>query len=112
MYNSHLSGTPILSVQAGGPIGQIASSIVDPDNLQIIAFHLSGPLIDPAENILDVKSIREYSNLGMIVDSIDELVAPSDVVRIEQVLNLNFDPLTLKVEPKKAPSSASLQISP
>lgn len=101
VYNSNLIGTPILSVEAGGPIGQIASVIVNPDNLQIIAFKLVGSVINPSRNILDTKSIREYSNLGMVIDSIDELASPSDIVKIEQVLKLNFDLLTLKVETKK-----------
>ena len=101
VYNSRLTGTPILSVQAGGPIGQISSSIVDPDNLQIIAFRLTGPVINPDQNILDAKSIREYSEYGMVIDSVDELVSSSDVIKIKQVLELNFDLLTLKVETKK-----------
>ena len=101
VYNSNLIGTPILSVEAGGPIGQIASAVVNPGNLQIIAFKLVGPVIDPSRNILDTKSIREYSNLGMVIDGIDELASPSDIVKIEQVLKLNFDLLTLKVETKK-----------
>ena len=101
VYNSNLIGTPILSVQAGGPIGQIANPIVNPDNLQVIAFKLTGPVIDPAVSILATHSIREYSNLGMVIDSVDELVSPSDIVKIEQVLQLNFDLLTLKVETKK-----------
>lgn len=101
VYNSNLIGTPILSVQAGGPIGQISNPVVNPDNLQIIAFKLVGPTIDPATNILATHSIREYSNYGMVIDSVDELVSPSDVVKIEQVLGLNFDLLTLKVETKK-----------
>ena len=101
VYNSRLTGTPILSVQAGGPIGQISSSIVDPDNLQIIAFRLTGPVISPDQNILDAKSIREYSEYGMVIDSVDELVSSSDVIKIKQVLELNFDLLTLKVETKK-----------
>ncbi|MBR3115684.1 hypothetical protein IKF30_00425 [Candidatus Saccharibacteria bacterium] len=101
VYNSHLIGTNILSVQAGGPIGQISSAIVNPDNLQIIAFRLTGPLIDQRANILDVNSIREYSDYGMVIDDVDELVGPNDVVHIEQILELNFDLLSLKVETKK-----------
>ena len=101
VYNSHLIGTNILSVQAGGPIGQINSTIVNPDNLQIIAFRLTGPLIDRRANILDVNSIREYSDYGMVIDDVDELVGPNDVVHIEQILELNFDLLSLKVETKK-----------
>ena len=101
VYNSRLIGTTILSVQAGGPIGQISTPIIDPDNLKIIAFTLVGPQVDRRQNILDARSIREYSNYGMVIDDADELVAPSDIVKIEQVLNLNFDLLSLKVETKK-----------
>ena len=101
VYNSRLIGTTILSVQAGGPIGQITAPIVNPDNLKIIAFILAGPLVDRRQNILDVRSIREYSNYGMVIDDADELVSPSDVVKIEEIMKLNFDLLTLKVETQK-----------
>ena len=97
---SNLLGTPILSVQAGGTIGYLKSAIVDPDTLKILAFRLQGPLIGPA-NLLDTQSIREYSNLGMVIDDADELVEEGDVIRIKEVLELNFDLLTLKVETKK-----------
>jgi uncharacterized protein YrrD len=101
VYNSRLIGTTILSVQAGGPIGRINTAIVNPDNLQIIAFALEGPLVDRRQNLLDIRSIREYSNYGIVIDDADELVSPSDIVKIEQVLKLNFDLLSLKVETKK-----------
>lgn len=102
VYNSRLIGTPVLSVQAGAPIAQISAAIVDPDNLKIIAFHLSGPLVESnANNILGIPSIREYSNYGIVIDSIDELVSPDDVIKIKQILDLNFDLLSLKVETRK-----------
>ena len=101
VYNSRLSNTTVLSVQDGGPIGKISGSIVDPDNLKIIAFYVNAPNINSTQNILDVQSIREYSNYGMVIDSTDELVGTSDVIRIQQVLDLNFDLLTLTVETKK-----------
>ena len=101
VYNSRLVGATVLSVQAGGPIGQISAPIIDPDNLKIIAFKVEGPGIDRRQNILDSRSIREYSDYGVVIDDADELVAPADVVKIEQVLELNFNLLTLKVETKK-----------
>ena len=101
VYNSRLIGTPILSVQAGGPIAQISQAIVDPDNLQIIAFRLTGPIINRQRDLLDAQSIREISEGGYIIDSEDELISSSDVVKIEQVLNLNFNLFNLKVETKK-----------
>lgn len=99
--NSKLIGAPVLSVQTGNPVGHIASSIVDPDGLKIIAFRLEGPLVDRTYDILDVSSIREYSNFGFVIDNVDELVAASDVIRIQNILELNFDLLSLKVETKK-----------
>ena len=101
VYNSRLIGTTVLSVQAGGPIGHINASIIDPDKLQIIAFTLEGPLVDRRQNILDIRSIREYSNYGIVIDDTDELVSPTDVVKIDQIIKLNFNLTFLKVETKK-----------
>jgi sporulation protein YlmC with PRC-barrel domain len=101
VYNSRLIGTSVLSVQASGPIGRIISSIIDPDNLQIIAFRLEGPGVDRRQNILDTRSIREYSKYGMVIDTADELMADGEVVRISEVLGLNFNLIGLKVETKK-----------
>ena len=98
---THLVGTPILSLQASGPIGRVASSIVDPDTLRVIAFRVEGPGVSPATNILDASSIREYSSLGMVIDSADELVADDDIVKISKILALHFDLIGLKVESKK-----------
>lgn len=101
VYNSRLIGTSVLSVQASGPIGRIISSIIDPDNLQIIAFRLEGPGVDRRQNILDTRSIREYSKYGIVIDTADELMADDEVVRISKVLELNFNLIGLKVETKK-----------
>ena len=101
VYSTKLIGTPVLSVQEGGPLGQINAPIVDPDNLKIIAFRLIGPGVDPSRNLLATQSIREYSTFGMVIDSEGELITSSDVVKIEKVLALNFNLIGLKVETKK-----------
>ena len=107
--NSRLINSPVLSVQAAGTIGRVVSSFVDPNDLKIIAFELSGPLIDRNQNILDVHSVREYSNFGFVIDDIDELVSPDDVIKIANVLKLNFDLNTLKVETKKGSKLGKIQ---
>lgn len=97
-----LIDTPVISVQSTGSIGTVASIIMDPTTLKILAFRLSGPLLKKSTaDILTVSSIREYSHLGIIVDSIDELVSSDDVVKISEVLSLNFNLIGLKVESKK-----------
>ena len=43
------------------------------------------------------RDIREASPDGLIIDSIDRLVSEGDVVRLDEVMSLNFDLLGLKV---------------
>lgn len=98
---NRLIGTSILSMQSAGSVGSIAAPIVDPSSFKILAFYLTGPLINDSNNILDIKSIREYSRLGCVIDSINELVEKNDVVKISEIIDLGFNPIGLKVETKK-----------
>ena len=100
VYASKLIGAPILSMQASGPIGAIAGIIIDPDSLKILAFYISGGIVKNA-NILDVKSIREYSRYGCVIDSADELAEKDDIIKVSKVIDLNFSLNGLKVETKK-----------
>lgn len=101
IYDSKLLNTPILSVQTGSPVGYIDQLIIDPDKLQVIAFRLAGPLVSADAHLLDVNSIREQSELGMIIDGVEDLVGDDDIIKISKVLALNFNLIGLKVETKK-----------
>lgn len=100
VYASKLLGTPVLSMQAAGAIGALSSPIVDPDSLKTIAFYVSGSPVRNAD-ILDVKSIREYSKYGVVVDSADEFAERNDIVKVGQIIDLGFNLNGLKVETKK-----------
>ena len=103
LNGSKLINTPILSLHLGAPIGVVKDVVVDPNDLRIIALIVNGPQAGNGEygNILDIRSIREYSNLGMIIDSIDDLVSPGDVIKIDNVMKLNFSLNGLNVKTKK-----------
>lgn len=101
LYSSKLRGTPIISFQTNTPVGQITDVILDPDNLHIVAFRISSPLVDRSTNILSISSVRGYSSYGIVVDSADEFVAEDDIIRVSEILALNFDPIGLKVESRK-----------
>ena len=108
--SSHLIGTSVLSLQTGRPIGYISEIILDPDSLKTVAFRLDGPLVShSANNLLDTKSIREYSNYGMVIDDIEELITDDDVVKISKILALNFNLIDLKVETKKGSKLGKIQ---
>lgn len=93
---------PVLSIHVGGMIAKTTSLIIDPNDLKIVGFQLTGPEVGGDNGtILQVKDIREFSNIGMVVDSIDEFVSPGDVIKLDEILNLNFELIGKKVESKK-----------
>ena len=103
LNSSRLIGCPVLSLHIGGPIGAVTSEVVDPNDLKIIALNVNGPQTGDGEHgdILDVRSIREFSSIGMIIDSIDDLVSHGDVVKFDEIMDLNFNIIGLEVKTKK-----------
>ncbi len=96
---SKLIGFRILSLRSGGVISTIESIIVDPNDLKILGFFLNKNTVSfDSGAILDVRSIREFSHLGMIIDSDEELLNVGDVVKIDEMVKLNFQPINFKVK--------------
>ncbi|MBQ3310144.1 hypothetical protein IJG73_01740, partial [Candidatus Saccharibacteria bacterium] len=59
---SKLLGCPVLSLHVGGKIAQVTSPIIDPNNLKIIAYKISGPMVGKETgDILRTEQIREFS---------------------------------------------------
>ncbi|MBQ3261431.1 hypothetical protein IJH29_02120 [Candidatus Saccharibacteria bacterium] len=101
---SRLIGYPVLSLHVGGAIAWTTEEIVEPESLKIIGFYVDGPIIknDPeVGDILDTRDVREFSNLGMIVNSEDVFTREGEVKKIDQTLELEFSLIGLKVETKK-----------
>ncbi|MDO4967328.1 MAG: hypothetical protein Q4E70_00995 [Candidatus Saccharibacteria bacterium] len=100
---SRLIGCPVLSLHIGGQIAKVINEVVNPNDLKIIALEVDGPQTGDGEhgNILDTRSVREYSSLGMIIDSIDDLVTEGDVIKISEIMKLNFSLIGLTVKTKK-----------
>ena len=85
-----------------GMIAKTNEIIVDPNDLKVIAFKLYGPEVGKMSgDYLPVKNVREFSGLGMVVDSADDFVASDDVVKLKEVLDLKFSLVGKKVETKK-----------
>lgn len=92
-----LIGSPVLSLQTGQSICTIEKVIIDPNNFCIAAFYVRGRGLAFQPAVLFAQDIREYAELGAIVDSIDNIVSPRDMVRLNQVISLRFEVIGLKV---------------
>lgn len=100
LLGSNLINIPVLSLQTGGAIANTVRAIIDPAKLNIIAYEVKGPLINTpakASAYIRVADIRELTDMGAIVDSIDEIVYSGDVIALDTVEKLRFGLLGIKV---------------
>lgn len=86
----------------GGRIAEVTGAIIDPDKLKVVAFYVDGPEVGrEAGNILQSKDVREYSSIGMIVDSSDEFINEDDVVALQKIIEIGFSLEGKTVETRK-----------
>ncbi len=97
VHGSKFIQTPVLSLQTGTKIADIARAIIDPRNLTIAAYEVAGPTLTQAPAYLRLQEIREISPIGMIVDSADELVGTDDVINLQKIIDINFNLIGLPV---------------
>ena len=84
-------GTPEMSLQTGSELARTAREVIDPFTLTVVASELEGRLLDQSPTLLRIADIREIGGLGMIIDSVDELIAPSDVITIQKIYEYQFE---------------------
>lgn len=89
-------------MHVGGEIARLVAPVIDPNDLKVIAYTVSGPLIGhEVGNILEVRDIREAAEIGFIIDSADKLVNQTDVIRLDKIMRLNFHLIGHKVVTKR-----------
>ncbi len=97
MLSSRLKDSSVMSLQTGGCIAQVTKAIINPATLDIVAYRLSGKGLESEDLLLLTRDIREIGNLGLIVDSADELVATSDMIKLKDIIKLGFNLLNMPV---------------
>lgn len=98
---NRLIDTPVLGLQTGGELARTKKPIIDPANLKILAYELSGSLLNDDPTLLRIADVREISDIGLIVDSSDEFVGLDDIIALKEIYQLYFDPLGMTVRDKK-----------
>lgn len=86
-----LLNLPLMSLQTGTQVGTATKHIIDPRRLNIVAFYCEGPLIDFNPAILHISDIREFSNIGLIIDGADNIMPPDDLVRLQEIIEYQFE---------------------
>jgi hypothetical protein cdiviTM7_02774 len=101
LLGSALANYPVMSLQMGGKVGSLAQPLVDPATLTIVAYTVDGSFANDTTMLLRLADVREMSELGMIIDSVDELITPTDVIKIQRLYELKFHLLGMPVQDKR-----------
>lgn len=93
----NLLGVPIMSLQTGTQLAETVAAIVDPRQLTIAAFYVEGAGLEESPSILHPSDIRELSDIGMIVDDAEKLMSLDGLVRLQEIIDFEFELIGLKV---------------
>lgn len=94
---NRLIGTPIMSLQTGAELAHTTAPIIDPRQMAIVAFYVEGSMVDTRPSILHISDIRELSDIGMIINDSDNLMATDGLVRLQEIIDFEFELIGIKV---------------
>ncbi len=80
----------VLSLRTGTPIATIMAPIINPNNLKIEGFYCQDRY-ERKTLILLYQDIRDMLKQGFVVNDHDVLAEPEELIRLQKVLELDFD---------------------
>lgn len=87
----------MLSLRTGSPVAEVIAPVINPDNLKIEGFYCLDS-IDHLELVLLYQDIRDILPQGLIVNDHEVLAVPEDLIRLKNILELNFEIIGKPVE--------------
>jgi sporulation protein YlmC with PRC-barrel domain len=85
-----LINRPVLSLRTGTPIGTTLSPIINPNNLKIEGFYCQENSTRKTLVLLS-QDIREILVQGIVVNDLDALTEPEELIRLKDILKVNFE---------------------
>lgn len=88
---------PVLSLRTGAPVATSTGVIINPNNLKIEGLYCHAPDKKHKTAILVEQDIRDVIPQGIVVNDADALTDPEDLVRLQKIMDLNFELVGKKV---------------
>jgi sporulation protein YlmC with PRC-barrel domain len=86
-----LLGKDVLSLRSGTPIAKVTDAIINPKNLKIEGFYVDDRYEKGRQLVLLYQDIRDLISKGFIVNDHESLTPPEELVRMKQLLELDFE---------------------
>jgi uncharacterized protein YrrD len=85
-----LVNRPVMSLRTGGEIAIALEPIINPDNLKIEGWFCQDRF-SKDHLVLLTQDVREIFNKGIIVNDHDVLVDPKELIRLQKILELQYE---------------------
>lgn len=85
-----LIGRKIISLRTGGELGTIEQAIINPNNLKVEGWFVNDKF-HKRRSIMLSQDVRDIALEGFFVNDHEALSLPSELVRIQAILNLHFE---------------------
>lgn len=86
---SSVTDKPVMSLRTGQPVGQTTQPIINPNNLKIEGWYAIDRF-SKQRCIVISQEIRDILPQGMLVNDHESLTDPSELVRLQDTLKLQF----------------------
>ncbi len=85
-----LINRPVLSLRTGTQVALAVSPIINPNNLKVEGFYCQDSFNRKQVLVLVEQDIRDILPQGIVINDYDVLTAPEELVRLRDVLSLDF----------------------
>lgn len=85
-----LINLPVMSLRTGGLVATAIKLVINPNNLKIEGWHCTD-MFSKKSLILLVKDVRDIVPQGLAIDDFDRLTESTELVRLQEILEINFD---------------------
>lgn len=93
MLASQLRNLPIISLQTGQAIGQIKKPLIGMSRLNVVALSCQVSTKPKLQNVILLRDIRQLATDCIIIDSDEDIEEAGEIVRLQESLNQNFNPI-------------------
>ena len=90
MLSKSLMDRPVMSLRTGGKIAIATAPIIDPNNLKIEGWYCQDRF-SKEPLILLSQDVREFLKQGLVVNDHEVLTEPAELVRLKNVLELQYE---------------------
>ena len=96
-FIDQLIGVPVVGVRGGNRLTITAEPVINPSRMRVEAFYCDNRA-DELDMVLYAEDILEISNIGIVVDSEDSIMPTTDLVRLEEIIEIDFQLIGKNVE--------------